>query len=65
MNTVGSPVLKPIEPFSNSDYISAFGSGLAWGAAVWGLVSVGAWLVMVMRQRPKITPLAIFPGTET
>jgi hypothetical protein len=64
MNTVGSPISKTIEPFTNSDYISAFVNGIFWGAAVWGLVAVGAWLVMVMRQRPNPS-LGLLPSTGT
>jgi len=44
------PVTK-LEPFTTSDFQQSFLGGIFWGLAVWGVVSVLAWLVVVMRQR--------------
>lgn len=49
--TFGSPVSKTLEPFTSSDLLKSFSSGLTWGAAAILFLLVGAWLVSVMRQR--------------
>ena len=53
--TFGSPVSKTLNPFTSSDLLQSFVSGLAWGGAAILLLAIGAWLVAVMRKRVYFT----------
>jgi hypothetical protein len=47
----GVATVTKLEPFTQGDFYQSFMGGIFWGLTVWGVVSVLAWLVVVMRQR--------------
>jgi F0F1-type ATP synthase assembly protein I len=43
-----------LAPFTSSDLLGSCVAGATWGVIALALISVGAWLVQVMRQRVVI-----------
>ena len=62
--TLGSPVARSLDPFTNKDLMASFISGAAWGGAAIGILGVGAWLIGVMRHRVYFSSTAARTSTS-